>query len=65
MQAWDVLIRSEGQFRHLLAGSRVIATGLDMAAVLALTDALGYDVESVADMMDACEAGARAGLNRE
>ncbi len=65
MQAWDVLVRSEGQFRHILAGSRIISTGIDLTAALALTDALGYDVEAVADLMDACEAGARDGLNRE
>lgn len=65
MQAWDVLIRSEGQFRHMVAGNRIISTGIDLPAVLALADALGYDVAAVAELIDACEAGARDGLNRE
>lgn len=60
-----MLIRSEGQFRYMLAGNRVICSGLDLTAALALAEALDYDVEAVADIMDAAEAGARDGLNRE
>jgi len=38
-----------------------VATRLILPAALSLADALGYD-ERVVEMLDACEAGALAGL---
>lgn len=43
----------------------MVATGMNIPAALSLAGALGYDVEAVADCLDACEAGARDGLNKE
>ena len=65
VQAWDIMERSAGQFRYLLAGSKAIVTGLDMAGALAIAEALAYDTEAVADLLPACEAGAIAGFSEE
>lgn len=64
-QAWDVLLRSSGQFRRVLAGDRLITIGLDMIAALAIAAHLGYDVPAVCDLLPSLEAGAVAGLNAE
>lgn len=60
-QAWDVVTRCAGQLR--LAPNGTAAIGLDLAAVISLATALGYDIRDVAELLPAAEAGLVAALN--
>lgn len=56
-----MLTRCAGQLRLAPHGAAVI--GLDLAAVLSLAMALGYDTRFVAELLPAAAAGLVAALN--
>jgi hypothetical protein len=56
-----VLTRCSGQLRLAPYGAAVI--GLDLAAVIYLAVALGYDTRAIAELLPAAEAGLVAALN--
>lgn len=58
-QAWDVLTRSSGQLR--IAPGAVI--GIDIGVALSLGEALGYDLQALAELLPAGEAGMVKALN--
>jgi hypothetical protein len=58
-QAWDVLLRCSGQIRAVPGA----ALGLDFGAAFAISQALGYDLVALAELLPAGEAGMIAAIN--
>ena len=58
-EVWDLVLRSHGQLR---LGGMGGVVGFDMAAVMAVADALGLDRQMVALLLPSAEAGMRSGL---
>ncbi len=61
-QTWDVITRCSGQLR--LAPNAGIVIGIDMSAALAIGAALGHDVQALAELLPAAEAGLVVAINR-
>ena len=56
-----MILRCSGQLR--LAPHAGIVIGLDLAAALSLGTALGHDVNALAELLPAAEAGLVAAIN--
>ncbi len=61
MQAWDLLQQCQGQVRTAGMGGVV---GIDLAAVMTVAEAVGYDRRSMAMLIPAAEAGMVAGYRK-
>jgi hypothetical protein len=61
---WDLVLRLSGQLRSVSGGERLIVTGWDMTAALALAAALGIPARVAAEFLPAIETAAVAAINR-
>lgn len=59
LEAWDIAERCRGQVRLAPSG---MVIGFDLAAVLTLGTALGYDERALAELLPAIELGMVAGV---
>ena len=57
-----MILRCSGQLR--LAPNAAIVIGIDMTAAMAIGAALGHDVQALAELLPAAEAGLVAAFNR-
>jgi hypothetical protein len=61
---WDLVLRLSGQLRSVSGGDRLVVTGWDMTAALALAAALGVPARAAAEFLPAIETAAVAAINR-
>jgi hypothetical protein len=61
---WDLVLRLAGQVRCVAGADRLIVTGWDMTAALALASALGVPARLAAECLPEIEAAMVAATNR-
>lgn len=61
---WDLVLRLSGQVRCVTGADRLIVTGWDMTAALALAGALGIPARLAAEFLPEIEAAMVAATNR-
>lgn len=52
-QAWDLTLKGSGQIRFC----QLVPIGIDLAPLMQLGDALGYEPTALAELLPACETG--------
>ena len=62
---WDLVLRLSGQVRLITGPDRVLATGWDMTAALALGAALGVPARLTAEMLPAIEVAMTTAMNSD
>jgi NAD(P)H-dependent flavin oxidoreductase YrpB (nitropropane dioxygenase family) len=62
---WDLVLRLSGQVRTVSGPDRLIITGWDMAAALALAAALGVPARLAAEFLPEIEAAMVAAVNQD
>jgi hypothetical protein len=60
---WDLALRLTGQLRSATGGDRLVVTGLDMTAALALAAALGVPARLAAEFLPEIERALVTALN--
>ncbi|MFN7224471.1 MAG: hypothetical protein ACK4MS_10670 [Paracoccaceae bacterium] len=60
---WDLVLRLTGQLRSAPSAERLIVTGLDMTAALALAAAIGVPARLAAEFLPDIEAAMVAAIN--
>lgn len=61
---WDLVLRLSGQVRCVAGADRLIVTGWDMTAALAMAAALGLPARLAAEFLPEIEAAMVAATNR-